>query len=131
MKIGEIIALSARALDYGEKLKTNPVENYPEYQKWVGKALKDLMGCSRMLGDNRKRLRRLMGIPAFVYRGEFRYDCWFVGLGLPGALAAVLVLTAKGKGTCYEVVTEWDGKKTKQNIKKVLEFMEMVGEDFD
>ena len=36
----------------------------------------------------------------------------------------MLVLTAKGKGTCYEVVTEWDGKKVRKNIKKVLEFME-------
>lgn len=122
--LGETVVLPAKASDYGEKLMTNPVENYPEYRKWIDKALKNPVGCSVMLGDNRKRFRAMFGKPSFVYTGEFRYDCWLVGIGT----GSVLVLTAKGKGTCYEVPTEWNGERLEKNVKKVLEFMEMVGE---
>jgi hypothetical protein len=75
-----------------------------------------------IVGDNRKRFREMFGKPHFHFRGEFYMHAWRLDIGA----AQVVVLTGKGKGTCYEVVTQVGGREVKADIHKVLEFIDDI-----
>jgi hypothetical protein len=110
----KVTKLKARASDYSSRfLVTVAVGNFPDYRDWLssylysrGKAKLSLdnfkLRSRRLHGDNRDRFRRLWGKPSFCWKGEFYYHCWLFNLDNK---ATVLVLTAKGKGTCWELVT--------------------------
>jgi hypothetical protein len=107
-----------------------PIQNFPEWQVWMqkywGQGVSREMfdkGCETTT-DNRAKFRKHFGKRAFTFRSEFFFDGWRVDLGT----TEVLVLTAKGKGTCYEVVTWKDGVVMRTDINRVLEFMDMVAE---
>ena len=84
--------------------KATPIENCRAYMYWVfpkGHPTKD---CSLMLltDDNRKSFRHLFGKPNFYFKSEFYFHVWereFNG-------HTFLLLTAKDKGTCIEMVGE-------------------------
>ena len=48
--------------------------------------------------DNREKLKNLLGPKHFGFRSEFVYDCWRVNF----ADREYFILSAAGKGTCYE-----------------------------
>ena len=80
-----------------------------------------------MCRDNRTRFRKLWGKPSFCWKGsEFYFHCWVLRLGEKGI---VLVLTAKGKGTCYEAVTQMPGGELPGvDIRAIIRFLkEVVG----
>jgi len=99
------------------------IENYPEYRKWSHKtSMPDIIKTSRLFQDNRKTFRKLLGPRSFLYRGEFAFDCWLVDLHT----VQLLVLTAKGKGTCYEAVTHRNGVKIQEDVPKIIKFLEYL-----
>jgi hypothetical protein len=118
--------------DYAEEVVvTQSVENYPEWQKYACPAIRNSRSRSAFdafccaYGDNRKFLTKRLGKRQFVFRGEFFLSGW--RLDLLGT--QVIVLTAKGKGTCYETVIQDHGKDLSPDASRVIEFMELVGAD--
>jgi hypothetical protein len=144
----KVTKLKARALDYSSRcLVTVAVENFPDYRNWYsrGKARLSLdkfpdyrnwysqskarlsldkfkVRSRRLHGDNRDRFRRLWGKPSFCWKGEFYFHCWLFNLDNK---ATALVLTAKGKGTCWEMVTHF-GKEVDYNIETVIRFIKQT-----
>lgn len=129
MKLSDVKFLKMKGSDYRDQVKqSSPIENFPEFMPWSQKFFG--AGCSReafdrgirMTRDNRKTFKEHFGKCAFVFKGsEFYFHGWLADLGT----VEVIVLTAKGKGTCFEVVTNYG--LDKYNIRTVLQFMEMVG----
>jgi len=131
----KVTKLKARALDYSsEYLVTESMENFPDYRDWLssylhsqGKAKLSLdnfkLRSRRLHGDNRDRFRRLWGKPSFCWKGEFYYHCWLFNLDNK---ATVLVLTAKGKGTCWELVTHFGKKKVSNDFETILRFIKQT-----
>lgn len=72
---------------------------------------------SHLQSDNRERFHKIFGKPDFHYRGEFDFHCW----SLDFQENNYIILTAKGKGTCYEVVR--DGWEIEETDKQFLDFV--------
>ncbi len=73
-------------------------------------------------GDNRDKFRELFGKPSFCWSGSHYFHCWLLKL----KNTEVLILTAKGHGTCYEVVTHRDGKEINANLEEVVDLMKWI-----
>lgn len=117
----EVVILKARSAQYENgEIKTNPIQNYSWYRKW--RTDKDILR-SHIYADNRKKLRDVFGKPSFCYRGEFYFHCWLLGLG---GKAKLLILTAKEKGTCFEVVLEERGNKVVGDEDTIINFMDCL-----
>jgi hypothetical protein len=114
-----VIPMKAR--DYGKRVYGEPVENSAEWNRQFGSSasVADIIPC---WADNRGFFRTLFGPRCFQWTGKFRFDCWLLDLGT----ALVIVLTAKGKGTCYEVVTHRDGLKVRKDAGRVIELMRWI-----
>ena len=133
MKLQDVKFLPMKGKDYDNcKIVGVPWMNFPEHRDWMQKHWG--LGVSQEMfdkgclinGDNRERFKRLFGKRAFVFNGgEGHYfHGWLADL----ETAQVLVLTAREHGTCYEVVVKRDGVKIRKDIKRVLEFMDMIAE---
>ena len=132
MKPSDVKFLKMSRKDY-ESGRSNgiPIQNFPEYHDWVqkyyGRGVTRVMfdkACS-MTGDNRAKFKKHFGKCAFTFNGEHYFHGWLVDLGT----ARVIVLTAHGHGTCYEVVTVKtveNGATIKEDIPRVLEFIDMI-----
>lgn len=135
MKLKDVKFLKMSRSDYENQVVTGePIQNFPEWLKmdyhWVSgdfcspvSRANFAKGCF-ICGDNRARFKEHFGKCAFTFKGEHYYHGWLADLGT----AQVIVLTAKGKGTCYEVVNERDGEKVLGDIHRVLEFVDMISE---
>ena len=80
-----------------KKVHTVPIDNNRGYREWMGN---DFVHRDAILQDNRQIFRTLFGKPHWHYRGEFDFHVWvqeYEG-------ETYIVLTAKGKGTCIEMV---------------------------
>jgi hypothetical protein len=98
--VGKI--LPCKSKDYREgKLETTNIQNFQRVFKWINEAWnEDFESGMSLLADNREVFRYLFGKPCFYFRGEFYHHGWlfeFKG-------RQIVVLTAKGKGTSYELV---------------------------
>lgn len=130
MKLADVKFLKMKRSDYEGDWVGEPIQNFPEWQfamqkywNWgVSRKMFD-KGC-RISGDNRAKFKKHFGKCAFTFSSEFYFHGWLVDLGT----AQVIVLTAKGKGTCYEVLVSKDGEKVRKDIPKVLEFMDIIAE---
>lgn len=69
-----------------------------------------------LLSENRKLFKKLWGKQNFCWTGEFRFWVWVHEL--PDC--QLIVMTAPGKGTCYEYVLT--GQKQKA-IEQIVEFL--------
>jgi len=120
--------LKAKSKDYSSAaFETCAVENFNEIWEWIRSNELGLLR-SRFFSDNRKALRKLFGKPSFCWRGsEFYYHCWVVDLGE----AQVLVLTAKGKGTCHEIIVKRDGKEIPSHKQTVIDFLKWLTETLE
>ena len=59
-----------------------------------------------LLKDNRQFYHWMFGSPVFHYVSEFDFHCWPIKMVHPGRPEKhYIILTAKGKGTCYEAFT--------------------------
>lgn len=61
---------------------------------------------AHMFSDNRARFRRMWGKPSFYYRGEFYFHGWAFEVKIHEGSTIFYILTAKGKGTCYEATRD-------------------------
>jgi hypothetical protein len=124
-KMKDYKILKARAKDYdrGGRFDTNPIENFYEIHQWL-RDNQQWVWESRLHGDNRKALRDVFGKPSFCWRGSFYFHCWVVDLGE----AQVLVLTAREKGTCYELIVSRDGEKIRKDKQAVIDFLKWLSE---
>ncbi len=119
-----------KSKDYSEgKVETSCIANFPEYHDWVSKYYgkkiprKKFFHFSKTIyGDNREKFTKLFGKRQFVFRGEYLLSGW--RLDLEGTQC--IIFTAKGGGTCWEIVTEIDGKKVPVNVQNVLKFMDQL-----
>jgi hypothetical protein len=74
----------------------------------------------RIFQDNRDNFQELFGKQSFVYQGEANFYCWYLDIdGLQ-----LLVLTAKGVGTCYEVVKK--AIDSEYDIDKFINFLKYI-----
>ena len=113
----DIKVLPDKVKDYGSVFSTDPIQNFPEIREWwMGLGFEE---TSKLLQDNRTQFRELFGKPSFHYRGEFYHSCWTIDL----SLAQLLILTAKGKGTGYEIVCERLGQKIRKDKRTVILFL--------
>jgi len=112
--------IPAKASDYGSKFQTCPVSNFEKFQEWRRDDPDYVIG--KLYADNRQKFQELFGDPQFYYLGEFKHHCWVVDLDT----AQLLVLTAKGKGTGYEVIFERAGEKIQKDMDAVIEFLEWL-----
>jgi hypothetical protein len=108
------------------KVECIAVENYSEYRDWLNKQYdnttkEQLIHFSKTIhGENKKLFNKIFGKKQFTYRSEFSFDCW--GIDLEDV--KIIVLTAKTKGTCWEVVRVIDGVSQPININTVINFFE-------
>ena len=130
MKLSDVKFSSIDRKDYEDEVVVgNPIENFPEYQEYMMKfyynvTRKDFDRSCGWLGDNRAKFKKHFGKCAFTYNGGHYFHGWLVDLGT----TQVIVLTAREHGTCYEVVTMRDGEPVPTDPKRVIEFMEMIGD---
>jgi hypothetical protein len=111
--------LDAKSRDYRERrFEVEPCWNIPAIWEWW-KEEHRLPSEQLILDDNREAFAEILGKPSFRFRGECLFHCWLVDLGD----ARVLVLTAAGKGTCYEAVRKWRGKKLRMDKDLIIRFL--------
>lgn len=78
---------------------------------------------TKLFQDNRKNFLDLFGKPHFHFKGsEFYFHCWAIDLGT----VKVIILTAKDKGTCYEIVTDFKGNKEIPDINTFIDFFKFL-----
>jgi len=112
----------SRGFKPGENVtETNPVINVPEFSGFVRKCGDEF--TRQALKDNRERFRTLWGKPSYCYHSEFYYHCWLLDLG---GKALLLALTAKGKGSSYELVEKLNGQPVANDLKTVKKFFREV-----
>jgi hypothetical protein len=92
------------------------VTNFPKILEWMTTTESRELWEQRirLTGDNRKNFRDIFGKPSFCWKGEFYFHCWL--LEVPGA--KLLLLTAKEKGTCYDLLIGHE--------RKVIEFLDWL-----
>jgi hypothetical protein len=129
MKVADVKFLKMTRRDYADGATVGvPIQNFPEWRVWSEKYWG--MGVSRKMfdkgcnisGDNRAKFKKHFGKCAFTFNGNNYFHGWLADLGA----AQVIVLTAREKGTCYEVLVRRDGVEVKHDIPKVLSFLDMV-----
>jgi hypothetical protein len=108
--------------EYAEgKINTAAIENCPEYRDWILQSLAILQDKSRLhvlCKDNRESLKKLWGKPHFRYNnGEFYFHAWVC----EDRGETYIVLTAKNKGTCVEMVGSCGEVRAKG--KAIISFM--------
>lgn len=127
MKIEVLREIKAKDYSSGS-LASNPIQNGIYRQGGRGS---DLAECwtrivtdgrllQRAVGDNRKRFLKKFGKPAFHYQGEFDFHCWPLLITEKGRQSTLLVMTAAGKGTCYEYLSG------EQDEQLVVKFLKMI-----
>jgi len=126
--------LKAKGKEYDSgEISTVSASNFDAVRKWNGKSVFAPYGSRefelRMLlhDDNRERLRSIFGRASFCWRSEFSYSCWL--LDLSGT--QVLIMSAKDKGTCYEVVDERNGVKVEIDVNVVVDFLKWITNELD
>lgn len=123
MNLKNLKRIDMTCKDYSGQDATCPVENYPEIRNWI-MALQPQVRHF-LYRDNRKPFLDLWGKPSFYYTSEFRFHCYPFDL----ENAKLLILTAKGKGTCYELICLQDGVKIRKDKDVVTSFLEeLIGE---
>jgi len=109
---------------------TEPIQNDREVSKLIlGIMTEQLRNRSKTItGDNRTYFKSLLGKPHFYYRGEFYFHGWY--MFTPEGIPALLILTAKDKGTCYERIVSYKGEKYPKNIQMdfIKQFLIGIGE---
>lgn len=113
-----------------------PLDNLKEVREWRNKhydivrslpkeeGFKILSRETQLYQDNRANLLRIFGNPDFTWTGEFRFNCYCLELNDDSQYGIrVLVLTAAGKGTCYELIQEEGVPKRKDLAVTFLEEM--------
>ena len=130
MKIKDVKFISIKGKDYGTKIQTNPIQNLPEWQKWMEKywgvnLTREMFnkGCN-LVGDNREKFRKIFGKRNFTFKSSHYFHGWVADLGT----AKLAILTAREHGSCYEVIERWNGEKIQNDINRVLEFLDMLAE---
>ncbi len=119
--------LKAKRAEYdGETIKTVVVENSPDVLHWLtdteSREIWDRR--IRLTGDNRQSFRAIFGKPSFCWKGsEFYFHCWLLK---PENMGPILLLTAKGKGTCYEAVTGLRGIEYVWESGNVIRFLDWL-----
>ena len=121
--------LGAKSEEYAtKKFEVNNILSFPKIRNWLlDESLNNGLILGRFYADNRKELREILGKPSFCYRGEFYFHCWVVDLGK----AQLLILTAKDKGTCHEVITHREGKKIRKDLGCIIEFLGNLRDKLD
>ena len=119
-----------RRKDYEDNtVDTSPLLNYYHFTKigaWQRGLATNLDNpMYHLCGDNRKIFRALFGKPTFTYNGEFYFHCWLVILDEHTQL---VILTARGKGTCYEAVTRSHGETLHPNQDKIIAFLTQLAQ---
>lgn len=109
---------------YYEKSGAFPITILPEVYSELTKTIGDVDGFHpkwRIHGDNREAFKKILGTQSFCWGGEFKFYVWRV----PLPNCELFILTAQGKGTCYEV--RINGRK-KNAIKEIIWFLESLRE---
>ena len=121
-----IQVLKAKTEDYDKGLLiANPIQNYPGWRTFVND--RDMVLRLNFLRYHAKLLRERFGKASFLWQGsEFKFHCWLLSLD---DKAKLLVMTAKGKGTCYEVITSMDDKPQSADIPTVLAFIRTMDKE--
>jgi hypothetical protein len=83
----------------------------------------NLCDMTLMYKDNRKELREKFGPCSFTFRGFEFYYCYLLELKSEKGSAELLILTAKDKGTCFEVVQERNSKPVECCQYVIIDFM--------
>ena len=78
----------------------------------------------RFYGDYRKLFREMWGKPDFHFRGEFDCHAWVKDCDG----VELVILTAKGMGTSYEIVVESEQEYSppEKSAKKIVEFLKQL-----
>tara|TARA_Y100000034_G_C6868619_1_gene396198 strand:+ start:948 stop:1361 length:414 start_codon:yes stop_codon:yes gene_type:complete len=115
--------------DYrSEDWRTEPIENLPAIYNNVRGWIDDKVETIHTLhADHREHFKTLFGKPSFYFTSEFRFHCYALDLGD----AKIVLLTAKGKGTCYEVIIGANGVKQRKNPDKIIRFMDALINDLE
>ena len=129
MKLSDVTFLSMKDSDMTQIVGV-PIGNYPAWREWMKKYRG--MGISKKMfnrgslihADQSERFKKLFDKCTMISYGSYFSYGWFVDLGS----AQVIVMSCKETGTNYEVVVERGGKKLEPDIKKVFDFMDMIGE---
>jgi hypothetical protein len=115
--------LKAKSKDYGKKFHTDDISSMRSPHVGFLALTMPALGSDLLLADNRVAFKDILGKPSFHFRGsEFYFHCWLLELTDSG-LAHVLILTAKGKGTCYEIVREIDGGRVRRDEGTIGDFL--------
>jgi len=75
-------------------------------------------------GDNREVFLKVFGSPEFHFRGEFDFHCWtkeFEG-------KTYIILTAKTKGTCYEILEDFESVRGNDGQEYIRFFKQLQSE---
>ena len=115
--------LKAKAADYSNGvIQAIDVGNFHEILSWMTDvdSFRQRIGLS---GDNRDNFRSVFGKPSFCWKGsEFYFKCYLLRL----ETVMLLVMTAKNKGTCYELVQEYNGDEQSKDIEEVIRFLDWL-----
>lgn len=114
LKNAKIFEMTSREYTSGD-VETNPIQNFQD-MRWPLTSQER----SDLYRDNREAFKHIFGSPIFYFRSEFNFHCYPIEL----PEAQILLLTAKGKGTSYEVIVKKDGKKVQKDKKAILTFLQ-------
>ena len=82
----------------------SPTASYTKLSDWLSAGFKDFRKLHAMYRDNRQVFLREFGKPRFHFRSEFDYHCWPVKISEKDREVSILLMTARAKGTCIEVI---------------------------
>ena len=106
------------------------LDNHPAVQDWTRETFKTRKGFDRhmlLLKDNRAKFTKIFGKRHGTFKSEFLFSIWAIEF----RGRTYHVLTAKGKGTCYEIMLKsgetftatCKNKKLGDDMVAFLEFM--------
>lgn len=100
---------------------TVPVQNFAWWNKWFCEN-HVFEQTAPLFAHNFDYFNELFGDPSCYLITEHRFACWLLDLNK----AQIVLLTAKRKGTCYEVVFAKDNKKVQKDQQTLLDFFEWL-----
>jgi hypothetical protein len=133
-EIGDVAVLCAKTADYSSQtpnLQVNNIWNIPKIHSWMMDRHERNLIMHDLLSDNRKKFKSIFGPPSFYFQSEFKFHCWVISLGsiLSNGSAQLLILTANGKGTCYEAIISrgWlRATKIRKDEDLIIRFLELL-----
>ena len=113
------------AKDYREgRIHTVAIENSRGYGDWILDKCPSLLQYAKCFQDNREAFKILFGKPDWHYRGsEFYFHVWV----REHNGETFLLMTAKGKGTCIEIV----GSNIENKSDAIISFVENLLEQLN